>query len=251
MRYRVLFAKEMTELWRSYRLVALAAVLVGMGILSPVGARFLPDLIGQMSTPGITIQMPTPTVADGNAQFVKNISQIGMMVLILIVMGSVARERERGTAAMVLCKPASRAAFLAAKASALALGLVVSLLLSALMAYVYTLLLLGDVPLTQFLGMTALVGLYLLVIAASTFFASAVLRSPLAAGGVGFLVTIVLSLVGSIPRLGKFLPGELMGWALRAGSGQGPTAWGSLAVSLGLIAAFLVGAWVVFRKVEL
>jgi ABC-2 type transport system permease protein len=250
-KYRVLLGKELTELWRSYRLIALAAVLVVMGILSPVAARFLPDLVGMMGTSGFSIQMPPPTVADGNAQFVKNLSQIGLVVLILIVMGSVSRERERGTAAMVLSKPASRAAFLAAKATALMLALTASLLLSALLSYVYTLLLLGHVSAGAYLAMTALVGLYLTVVAAITFLASAVFRSQLAAGGAAFLITIVLSLLLIIPLLANHVPDELRAWALRAGSGQGPQAWGAVAVSLGVIVACMLGAWAVFRRAEL
>ena len=40
MRFGVLLKKEMLELWRSYRLLALAAVFLLLGILSPVAARF-------------------------------------------------------------------------------------------------------------------------------------------------------------------------------------------------------------------
>ena len=251
MRFGLLLNKELKELWRSYRLVALAAVLVAMGILSPLAARFLPDLLGSLTPEGMVIQLPAPTVADANVQFVKNISQTGIIVLILVSMGVVARERERGTAVLVLSKPVRRGEFLTAKLTALALGLAASLLLSALVSYVYTLLLLGDVSIAAYLAMAGLTFLYLLVVLALTFLASAAFRSQLAAGGIGFFGMILLSLLGSLPRVGRLLPGELLGWALRAGSGTGPSSWGALAVSLGIIAVCLLGAWATFRRVEL
>ena len=70
-----------------------------------------------------------------------------------------ARERERGTATMVLSKPVSRIAFLAAKATALGLGLAASLTLTALFSYAYTLLLLGHIAVARYAAMTGLVSL--------------------------------------------------------------------------------------------
>ena len=52
---------------------------------------------------------------DAADQFLKNLGQAGILTAILLAMGSVANEKERGTAALILSKPASRGAFLGAK----------------------------------------------------------------------------------------------------------------------------------------
>ena len=48
------------------------------------------------------IVLPTPTAADAVDQLVKNLSQFGILVAVLLAMGSVATEKERGTAALIL-----------------------------------------------------------------------------------------------------------------------------------------------------
>ena len=63
--------------------------------------------------------IPEPTVADAVAQFTKNIGQFGVLIAILVTMGSVATEKERGTAAFLLTKPIGRGAFVAAKVVAI------------------------------------------------------------------------------------------------------------------------------------
>jgi len=62
---------------------------------------------------------------------------------------------------------------------------------------------------------------------------------------------VVLGLVGAIPGLGKYLPGELIAWGTRLMQGDTSTSWTALGVSLGLIVISLLAAWLVFKKQEL
>ena len=41
----ILYRKEWLESWRSYRLLILAIVMVAFGLLSPVTARFTPEIV--------------------------------------------------------------------------------------------------------------------------------------------------------------------------------------------------------------
>jgi ABC-2 type transport system permease protein len=117
MGFGVLLKKELREQLRTGRFVAVAAVFVLFGILGPLTDRFMKqlfDLIGSESG-GMSFQVPPPSLAGASAQILKNLSQFGIMCALLLAMGSVAWEKDRGTAGMILTKPASRAAFLAAK----------------------------------------------------------------------------------------------------------------------------------------
>ena len=82
MRLGTLLKKELLEYWRTYRAVALGVVFVIFGLLSPLAARYMPEVFSGMDMGGIVIQLPTPTPADGNTQFVKNMSQIVAIVSI-------------------------------------------------------------------------------------------------------------------------------------------------------------------------
>src|ERR1019366_5004130 len=86
----------------------------------------------------VTLQLPTPTTGDAIDQLTKNLGEFGALAAILLTMGSVAGEKERGTARLILTKPASRAAFLAAKFAAIGLTLFVSTAAAGAVAYAYT-----------------------------------------------------------------------------------------------------------------
>ncbi len=251
MRLSTLLRKELLEYWRTYRALALGVVFLVFGLLSPATARYMPDILARMDMQGIVIQLPPPTVADGNAQFIKNMSQIGTIVLILIAMGAVARERDKGTVTFTLSKPVSRGAFLLAKAVALLVITWISLGLSALVHWYYTRLLLGPLPFGDCALMAALVGLYLTTILAVTFLGSTLSKSLILAGAFGFGGYLAISLVGAIPCLAPYTPNDLLGKALAAGNGTLQMAWASTFASVVIIFGCWVLSWVLFRRTEL
>ena len=54
-------------------------------------------------------------------EYLDTVGQIGLIAVILVAMGAVAKEREMGTAAMTLSKPVGCAAFITSKFAVLAL----------------------------------------------------------------------------------------------------------------------------------
>ena len=95
--------------------------------------------------------------------------------------------------------------------------------------------------------------LYTLVYVALTLLASTVVKSQAAAAGLGFGAMLIFAALGAIPRVGQYLPGQLVAWgtALLIGSPPSAQSWPALGVSLGLIAACLLAAWAVFERQEL
>ena len=87
--------------------------------------------------------IPPPTMLDAVGQYIKNTTQFGVVLALLLAMGVVVQEKERGTAAMMLVKPLPRGAFLLAKFVALALAFLVGLALAGAGGYFYTLVLFG------------------------------------------------------------------------------------------------------------
>jgi ABC-2 type transport system permease protein len=248
----VAFRKEWMELIRSYRLLIVAIVLVFFGLTSPLLAKFTPEIIKLI--PGgseISLVIPTPTVWDAVAQYVKNMTQFGIILALLLTMGAIAQEKDKGTAAMILVKPMPRGAFLGAKFLALAAMFAICLIAAGLACYYYTLLLFEAIDILHWMALNVFLFLYLLVYVALTLFCSTVTKSQAAAGGVALGLMVVLGLVGAIPGLGKYLPGELIGWGTRLMQGDTSASWTAFAVSLGLIVVSLLAAWLVFKKQEL
>jgi ABC-2 type transport system permease protein len=246
--------KEIAEQWRSYRLVIVAAVLTAFGMMGPLSAKYLPLLLAEVPgvPEGLADVMPTPDVAMALTEYIDNLTQFGVILAILIPMGAVVGEKLGGTAEMTLSKPVSRAGFLAAKFAANVLTLAVGVLLAAVGGFYYTGVLFTWPPVASFVAANALLLAYLVLFASLTLLASTVARSQLAAAGLSFSILLLMGLLGAIPRLGPRLPAAVLQWARGLATGA-PTepGWAALATCLGLTAAALLGAWVIFRRQEL
>jgi ABC-2 type transport system permease protein len=248
-----LLRKELLEQWRTRRLLVVAIVFVALGIGSPFLARYTAELIEALGGTPFEIEIPEPTVADAVNQFLRNLGQAGILTSILLAMGSVATEKERGTAALLLSKPASRAAYLTAKLVAIGLTLAVGLLLAAAGGYLYTTFLFEAPPLAGWLGMTWLLFLALLSYAALTFLGSTLTRSVVAAAAIGVGGMIVLAIVAGFPTIAPYLPAGLSGApaaALALGTDPGPLV-GPIVANLALTAGLAGLSWLVFRRQEL
>jgi ABC-2 type transport system permease protein len=244
--------KELLEQWRTRRMLVVAVVFTALGIGSPLLARYTPELVKALAGDQFQIVLPPPTAADAVSQFIKNLGQAGVLSAILLAMGSVAVEKERGTAALLLTKPISRGAFLLAKLLAIAATLLVGLVLGAIGAYYYTAILFEALPPLGWTAMTALLLLGLVGYASLTFLGSALTRSSLAAAAIGIGAMLVLALVSVLPAIGPFTPGGLNapGAALAVGKDPGSII-GPLLVNAAGVAAIFGVAWLSFRRQEL
>lgn len=248
----VALRKEFMELSRTYRLLVVVAVLVFFGLISPLSAKFMREILALI--PGgadIAKVIPPPTVWDAIAQYVKNMPQFGIILALLVTMGAVAGEKDKGTAAMMLVKPITRGAFIAAKFLALALVFALGIILAGLSCYYYTLLLYEAIDLLHWLVLNTFMLLYVLVIIAITLLCSTLTRSSVTAAGIAIGALVFIGLLGSIPILGKYLPGELIAWGTRLMQGDTSPSWIAFGVSVGIIVVSLGAAWLVFRRQEL
>ena len=253
MNFLIVLRKELLEQWRTYKLLIVAAVLVVFGLISPLLAKLTPELLKAIPNmpPALALAIPAPTLADAVAQYMKNMSQFGILLALLMSMGSVAQEKERGTAAMMLTRQVSRETFLLAKFTALALIFAASLVLAALGCWYYTLLLFQALDWGPFLALNGLMLVVFLVYIAMTLLCSTLARSQVAAAGLAFCGLVLLGGLGALPRIGDYLPGKLFSWGTALLFGKADPAWPALWISLGLILAMLLAAGILFRRQEL
>ncbi len=250
---RVLVRKELLEQWRTLRLVIVAVVFLAFGIMSPLLATYTPELIKALVPPGqLPVELPPPSTSDAIAQFVKNVGQTLTLAAILLSMGSIATEKERGTAAFVLTKPASRAAFVVAKLVGIAATLAVGMAAAAVASYAYTVWLFEAPDAAGYLAMSVVLWLSLLVAAAVTLLGSALTRSSIAAGAIGFGTYIGLVFLSALPTIGPYTPAGLQGPAMQLALGQPVSDLaGPLAVNALIVVGATLLAWLSFRRQEL
>jgi ABC-2 type transport system permease protein len=253
MNFITVFRKEMQEQWRTYRFLIVLAVLAAFGLASPLLAKFTPEML--KAIPGVPPQLlaaiPAPTITDAVTQYVKNMSQFGILLALLMAMGMVVQEKERGTAAFFLTRPVSRETFVLAKFAALSATFLASLVLAALGCWYYTLVLFTPLAWGPFLALNGLMLLVFLVYVALALLASTLARTNGVAVGLAFLFLVLLLGIGALPNIGEYLPNRLFAWGEQLLLGGKGTAWPAFGVSLGILVAALLVACLVFRRQEI
>jgi len=246
-------SKELTQQWRSRRALVVGVVFLVFGMGSPLLAKFTPEMLHMI--PGaeqFADLIPTPTTADALGQYIKNLTQFGFILALLLGMGAVAGEKERGTAALILSKPLPRWAFILSKFVAQALVYLLAFGLAAFGAAYYTGLLFEPLAPGPFLLGNLLLWVWLLTFAAVVLLGSTLASSTGVAAGIGFGGAVALLLAGSTPRYGALAPAGLVGWASQLGlAGPEVANGGALAASVVWIVVCLIVAVAVFETQEL
>lgn len=245
--------KELRYQWRTKRLLVVCGVFLVFGMISPLLAEFTPQLLGSIEgAEQFADLIPEPTVNDAIGQYLKNITQFGFLLAILLGMGAVAAEKEKGTAAMILSKPLPRWAFLGSKFLSQAAVYAIGFALAAVAAYYYTVFLFESIAFLPFVYSNLLLFAWLLVFVAVTLMGSSLGKSTAAAAGWAAVGAVVLLIAGSIPKYGALAPSGLVSWAGQlALDGPGAPNGGALAMSLVLILVSLVAGLAAFESQEI
>lgn len=220
----IMFKKECFENYRKNRLLILAAVLLLFGILSPLTAKYLPEIIKAIlgSTEDMVelgFILPTPTIADSYVQYFKNLTQMGIFVQILIFMGVVSDEKSKGTVALVLTKAVPRTTFLLAKFASGCVVLAASLVVSSVGFFYYTYLLFDEWPGSGTYAGIAAYLLFSVFILAFTVFASTITRSVALSALIAIGGYFSLSIFSLLPKISDYLPMKLTDAAYQVSAG--------------------------------
>lgn len=250
----VMIKKEWLELIRSKKALVLIIVFLFVAIASPVFAKIIPTIFKQMpSTPGISITIPDPTYKDAVDQFVKNISQIAILVLIFLYAGSICDEKAKKTLEMVLVKPVSRASFILSKFKMSGIGLLIAFIGAFLIFYGYTTTLFDGLSFTNMAIISGQLFLFVYLLVTITIFFSAISNSTIIAAAGGFVGYILVATVASmIKSIKDYAPSYILDQyqaILTNGFDKGYIV--PMIVTLGLIVIFILGAVAVFQRQEI
>jgi len=201
--------KEFTEYIRTYKLFILVIVFVIFGFLSPITAKYLPQIIEMAGLDPEAMGMGDPTAVDSFAQFFKNVGQMGLLVVVIIFSGIMANEFSKGTLINMLTKGLKRPIVIVSKFLSAVACWTLAYLVCLGITYGYTAMYF-DVDGYQhefaaFLGLWLYgVLLLVLVILGGTLFKN-VVGSLLLTGG----VAVVLTLLNLVPSFQKYNPASL------------------------------------------
>ncbi len=222
--------------------------------MSPVFAKITPDLLKSLGEkPGFrcAVILPEPSARDATDQFVKNTTQFGLLLAVLVGFGAIVGERERGQLALIFPHPLPRRTFVLAKFAALAILFGLALLLGAIADYIYTVILFDAPDLGGFIAMVMLLYIWLLCLVALTLLASALGGPQLDHRwrAIAFGFVLLLSLAGMFTRLA---PGALTEWGrLLANGMDAPARWGALAVTLAIAGLAVAASALILERQEI
>ena len=246
--------KEIFEIIKTHKIYILPAVFLFFGFLSPLTAKFAPQLMeATLKSYGMTFQkLPEPSFIDSYAQLFKNISQL-CFVVILVFAGTIVGEKVKGTAILILTKPVSRAKFILSKFIA-AISLYTAAFILASIACIYYTYLLFPV----FYNDKLLLSLFTLWVFGAflislTIFVSTVGKSFTISAVLGIAGFLLISALTIIPYVGKYSPGIFgsLGLDILSGKSLPIDAVAPLITTIIVSVVFVFGSIFIFKRQEI
>lgn len=247
---------EWLRLWRTYRLLILVVVFAFFGLLGPLTAAFLPEIVSlasQSEDLGQAIELPEPVPPDGIAQYIGNISQLGLIVVAAVAALALAIDSRPGLAAFYRTRQPSAGSWVLPRWLASTLGAGLAWTVGLLAAVYETVLLIGPLPVGGMLVGWALWLLYLAFAVALVALAAGIVRATVAVTAVSVGLLVAIALVGVIPQVGEWLPSHLVAApsALAAQETSASDYVRASLVTVAATAATLAGAIRLARRREL
>jgi ABC-2 type transport system permease protein len=238
------YKKELCEAARTHKLTVMGLVFLLFGIMSPLAAKFMPDIVSSAMPEGMVIALPEPVAADSWAQFFKNISQIGLIVMVILFGATLTGEISRGTLAQLLTKGLSRRAVIFAKFASAGLIWTAAYALAFLVTLAYTLYFWQGETVSGLLFAVCGLWLFGMLLISALLLGGALFRASYA--GLLFVggLVIALFLLNLIPALRDYNPVALAGGTILTVSDFFPLC----AVAALLAASLLAGAIGAFNK---
>lgn len=204
--YIAFIKKELMDQLRTYKVLILFAVFFLFGMMSPLLAKLLPDIISGMEMQGIVITIPEATAMDAYAQFIKNITQMGVIVILLVFGGVISNELTRGTLVNVLAKGLPRHTVILAKFTSILTMWTLVFVFSSIVNHGYTMFLFDTSSISNVIFSLFCLWLF------GTFLLSLIILSSVLVGGSfgGLIMTITglgaLLILDLFPKLEKINP---------------------------------------------
>lgn len=133
-----LLKKETMEFSRTYKFLIIITVFLILSLLSPLTAKFMPEIMAQFLPKEVADSFPEPSALDSWGQFFKNFSQIGLFVIALLFAGTLIHERIEGTLIILLTKGLRRSTVVLAKTAFAMLIWTIMYWLAFSVTYFYT-----------------------------------------------------------------------------------------------------------------
>jgi ABC-2 type transport system permease protein len=204
-----LWRLEVLRMVRTYRWIIVVAVYLLFGVLGPVSARYLNEIVGNFAG-DITIVMPDPRPVDGILQFVSNTTQLGLLAVVIVAASALAVDARTEVAAFLRTRVEHGAVLLWPRYVVATAIATLALVTGTAVAWALTAVMLGGLPAGAMVAGTAMGALYLAFAVAVVAAAGAIARGILPTVFAALAVLILLPIAGVLPVVEPWLPSHLV-----------------------------------------
>jgi ABC-2 type transport system permease protein len=208
-----LWRLEWMRLKRTKRWLALLGVYVFFGLIGPLTARYLGEILslagGELD--GATIEFPSPVPADGMAHFVENAMQLGTLVAVVVAAGSLAFDAIPEMGVFLRTRVPRVWSILLPRMVVTATAVLVSFILGALTAWYETWALLGAPNASAVLAGIGFGLLFLVFVVALVAAVAGRAGSVLGTVMGSIVILLVLPVLGVADVVARWLPTYLAG----------------------------------------
>lgn len=208
--YLAFTKKELFEFTKTYKLLLIVTVFLIFGFMNPVVAKFTPDLMESLMEDGIKISLLEPTIFDSWAQFFKNTTQIGLIVLVIIFSGLISNELSKGTLINMLTKGLSRKTVVLSKFTSSTLVWTLAYFLSALVTFLYSMLFWEDTQVENLLFSVSLVWMFGIFLISAVILGGVLYKSSYGAMLFCGLIVACLLFLNIFPSIKEYNPAQLV-----------------------------------------
>jgi ABC-2 type transport system permease protein len=195
---------------RTPRWIVLFGVYLTFGLIGPVMAKYMADILEHAQSE-MTIILPPPAPKDGIVNYLSQVGQIGLIVVVAIAASAMTFDARRGVSTFLRSRVSSIWELVRPRVAVTAMAAVLAYGLGTLAAWYETALLLGPLPVGAMLGGLLCESVYLTFAVAVVAAVAPIARSTIAVAAIALAALIVLSIVGGLGVLHDWLPSALSG----------------------------------------
>lgn len=199
-------------LQKTSKFIIFPVLLVLLAIMSPLTARYLNEILAAtLEGSGIVIELGEPVVFDSYAQYIGNLYELYLYVIIFVAIGMFINDKTKGLLPLILSKPISRTKYIFSKFISLSALILVSLFIGYFVFDYYTYFLFEEIDMQGMFYTTLLYFVYIIYVLSISMFSATHTKSYILA----VVSTLgIMLLVGAL-RLWEvgillYIPGYIM-----------------------------------------
>lgn len=200
MQWMTLFQKEILENWRNYKWIWVPLVITALMIMDPIVNYYLPEILDKLGglPEGAIFEIPVPTAEEAIMMSLAQLGTLGILLFVLIGMGTITEERKSGVAEMILTKPVNYVNYVTSKWVSTVLLVLSSFALGLLMTWYYVNILYEKIPFLTIIQVFLFYSLILTIIVTVVIFFNTMFKSQ---GIVAFLSLLLIILTSTISAI--------------------------------------------------